>query len=177
VVTNCLLVPDHSQLEMYPNIWQFGLHSRFHLNTFFNLPSFIGRAALMSTQYKTSLLTESQAVLKSKHSLCTAPHHSQFFSGMWWMQNIWSVVDLLCWNPHWWPPIISSTCGPNFDRRMLVKSLYVVDNSEITSTVITSYFITLLISMYNDFPLLRRFFSYSKHNKFMDFRYCHKSRG
>jgi hypothetical protein len=41
---------------------------------------------------------------------------------------------------------------------MLDKSLYVVDNSDITSIVTTSYFIILLINMYNDLPLLRQFF-------------------
>jgi hypothetical protein len=41
---------------------------------------------------------------------------------------------------------------------MLDKSQYVVDNNDITSTITTSYFITLLVNMYNDFPLLRQFF-------------------
>ena len=33
------------------------------------------------------------------------------------MQNIWSVVDLLYQNPHWWYPIIFSAYGVNLDSR------------------------------------------------------------
>jgi len=47
------------------------------------------------------------------------------------MQNIWSVVDLLHQNPHWWSPIISSTYGVNLETRILDKILYVVGNSDI----------------------------------------------
>jgi hypothetical protein len=34
------------------------------------------------------------------------------------MQKIWSVVDLLCRNPHWWTPIILSKYGLNLERRI-----------------------------------------------------------
>jgi hypothetical protein len=34
------------------------------------------------------------------------------------MQKIWSVVDLLCQNPHWWSPIISYKYGLNPERRI-----------------------------------------------------------
>ena len=46
------------------------------------------------------------------------------------MQTIWSVVDLLCQNPHWWSPIISSAYGVNLDCRMWDKILYVVGKSD-----------------------------------------------
>ena len=46
------------------------------------------------------------------------------------MQYIWSVVDLLHWDPHWLSPVISSAYGVNFDRKMLDKILYVVDKSD-----------------------------------------------
>jgi len=52
-----------------------------------------------------------------------------FFSSICQMQNIWSVVDLLCQNLHWWYLIISSTYGINFYSWMLDKILYVVDKS------------------------------------------------
>jgi hypothetical protein len=72
---------------------------------------------------------------------------------------------------------MSSTYGDNLDTRMLDTSLYVVDNSDITSIVTTSYFTTLLINMYNDLPLLRQFFpTPDRINKFMDLTYCQKSR-
>ena len=41
------------------------------------------------------------------------------------MQNIWSVVDLLRRNPHWWSPITSSAYGINLESRMLDKIFYV----------------------------------------------------
>jgi hypothetical protein len=42
------------------------------------------------------------------------------------MQNIWSTVDLLRRNPHWWSPITSSAYGINLESKMLDKILYVV---------------------------------------------------
>ena len=42
------------------------------------------------------------------------------------MQNIWSVVELLRWNPHLWSLIISPAYGINLDNSMLDKILYVV---------------------------------------------------
>jgi hypothetical protein len=42
------------------------------------------------------------------------------------MQKIWSVVDLLRRNPHWWSPIISSTYGLSLERRIFGKILYEV---------------------------------------------------
>jgi hypothetical protein len=39
----------------------------------------------------------------------------EFFSSIWNMQNMWSVIDqLLRRNPYSWSPIISSTYGINF---------------------------------------------------------------
>jgi hypothetical protein len=39
---------------------------------------------------------------------CTVSLYSHFFSNIWRIQKIWSVVDLLRRNPHWWSSIISS---------------------------------------------------------------------
>jgi hypothetical protein len=80
----------------------------------------------MRILYKTSLLTESYALLKSIKRWCTASLCYHFFSSICRMQNIWSVVDLLHRNPHWWSPIISSAYGINLDSRMSDKILYVV---------------------------------------------------
>jgi hypothetical protein len=66
------------------------------------------------------------------NSWCTVSLYSHFFSSMWWMQKIWSVVDVLCQNPHWWSPIISSVLGLNLERKILNNILYEVDNSDIT---------------------------------------------
>jgi len=46
------------------------------------------------------------------------------------MQNIWSVVDLLHWDPHWLFPVVSYAYSVNIDRKMLDKFLYVVDTSD-----------------------------------------------
>ena len=32
-----------------------------------------------------------------------------FFADISWIQNTWSIVDLLRLKPHWWSPIISTT--------------------------------------------------------------------
>jgi hypothetical protein len=56
--------------------------------------------------------------------------YSHFFSSIWRMQKIWSVVDLLRRNPHWWSPIISSMYGTNLGRRIFDKILYEVDSSD-----------------------------------------------
>ena len=44
---------------------------------------------------------------------------------------MWSVVDLLRQNPHWWCPIISFAYGVNLKSCMLDKILFVVDKSYI----------------------------------------------
>jgi hypothetical protein len=54
-----------------------------------------------------------------------------FFSSVWRMQKIWSVVDPLRRNSHWWSPIISSMYGTNFERRIFDKILYEVDSLDI----------------------------------------------
>jgi hypothetical protein len=41
-------------------------------------------------------------------SWCTVSLYSYFFSRIWPMQKIWSVVDLLFRNPHLWSQIIST---------------------------------------------------------------------
>jgi hypothetical protein len=48
-----------------------------------------------SVLYTTSLLTEFEAFLKSIKRWCTLSFYSQFFSSIWRMQNMWSVVGLL----------------------------------------------------------------------------------
>jgi len=73
----------------------------------------------MRILYKTSILTESYAFLKSIKSWCTASLYSHFFSSMWRIQNIWPAVELSRRNPHWWSPIISSAYGLNFDSSLL----------------------------------------------------------
>ena len=76
--------------------------------------------------------------MKSIKSWCTASLYSHIFWGVWWMENIWSVVDLLCQNPHWWSPIISSAYGLNLDRRMLDKILYVLGKSDMQLKLLQS---------------------------------------
>ena len=53
-----------------------------------------------------------------------------FFSSIWRMENIWSVVYLLLRNPHWWIPIISSAFGVNLESSKLENILYVADDSD-----------------------------------------------
>jgi len=60
------------------------------------------------------------------------------------MQNIWSVVDLLCQNPHWLSQIISSAYGVNLDSRLLDRILYVVDRSDMPWLLIQSVLPSLL---------------------------------
>jgi hypothetical protein len=74
--------------------------------------------------YKTSLLTEPQTFLKSINSCRTASFYSHFFSSIWRMQYISSLVDLLRRNPHWWSPLITTTFGVTSDSRMLNSVLY-----------------------------------------------------
>jgi hypothetical protein len=71
------------------------------------------------------------------NSWCTVSLYSHFFSSIWRMQKIWSVVDLLSQNPHWWSPIISSMYGLNLERRIFDKILYDVDNSRSRSYFMT----------------------------------------
>ena len=53
----------------------------------------------------------------------TSSFYSHFFSSIWRMQNIWSIVELLRRKSHWWSPIISFTYGINLEIRMLDKIL------------------------------------------------------
>jgi hypothetical protein len=73
--------------------------------------------------YKTSLLTQTKAFLKSTNSWCTVSSYSQFFSSIWRMQKIWSVVDLLLRNPHWRSQVISTMYGLNLERRIVKKKV------------------------------------------------------
>jgi hypothetical protein len=65
------------------------------------------------------------------NSWCTVSLYSHFFSSIWRKQRIWSVVELLRRNPHWWSTIISSMYGTNFERRIFDKILYEVDRNDI----------------------------------------------
>jgi hypothetical protein len=49
-----------------------------------------------------------------------------FLSSIWRIQKIWSVVDLLHQNPHWWSPIISFIYGLNLERRTFHKFYFLV---------------------------------------------------
>jgi len=68
--------------------------------------------------------------LKSINSWSTASLYSHFYSSIWGMQNVWSAVELLCRNPHWWSLVISSAYRVSFDSRMLDTILCVVDRSD-----------------------------------------------
>jgi hypothetical protein len=59
--------------------------------------------------YKTSLLTFLKSILADELPHCILI----LFSSVWGMQNVWSVVDLLHRNPHWWSPVISWAYGQN----------------------------------------------------------------
>ena len=61
----------------------------------------------------------------SPHSWCAASFYSLFLSTIWWMHNMWSVIDLPRRNQHRWSPVISSTYGNNLESRMVEKILYV----------------------------------------------------
>jgi hypothetical protein len=87
--------------------------------------SFMGIQNLVRMLCSISPVTESQIFLKSINSRFT----SIFSSSAWQMQNIWSLVQVLHQNSHWWSPIISSTCEINFERRMLDKILCIQWNA------------------------------------------------
>ena len=61
-----------------------------------------------------------------------------FFSTIWRMRNIWSIVDLLHWNPCWWSPIISSAYGVYLYSRMFSKILYIVGKNDIPPLLLQS---------------------------------------
>jgi len=105
---------------------------------FISLTSFIGIPNSMRILYKTSLLTESYAFLKSINSWWIASLHSHFFSSIWWMQDTWSVIDLVRQNPQWGTSAISSAYEINLDSRMFDKILYEVDKSDMTLKLLHS---------------------------------------
>ena len=69
--------------------------------------------------YKTSLLTESQVFSKSTNSWWIASSYSHFFSSIWRMQGIWSVVDLLSQRPQWWTPDNFPRTPDNFPEEII----------------------------------------------------------
>jgi hypothetical protein len=77
--------------------------------------------------------------------------YSHFFSGRWRMQKIWSVVDVLWWNQHWWSSIISSMYELNLGRRIFDNILYEVKWYPMIITIIIIFsFITLFVNWYNN---------------------------
>jgi hypothetical protein len=54
-------------------------------------------------------------------SWSTASLFFHFFSSIWRMQKIWSVVDMLHRNPQWWSPTLSSMYGLNLEGRIFYK--------------------------------------------------------
>ena len=81
---------------------------------------------------------------------------SKFFSYIWQIQYMWSVVDLHQ-SPHSLSPIVSSVCEVNLDWRMLGKICSVIDKTDMPDK--TACFIILFMSRYSGwlFPLLRQF--------------------
>ena len=51
-----------------------------------------------------------------KESLHSAHVNEWMNECIWWMQNVWSVADLLHWNSHWWSPVTISVYGVNLDK-------------------------------------------------------------
>jgi len=96
---------------------------------FIRLTRFMRISNSMRIIHKASLLTESLAFLKSINNWCTASLYSHSFTSICRIQNIWSVVDPLRWNPLRWFPVTSSSYGVNFNSRMLDKMLYVLDRN------------------------------------------------
>jgi len=68
---------------------------------FIKLKSFLGIPNSMTILYMASVLTESKAFLKSMKSWRTSSFYFHFFSSIWRMHCIWSIVDLLRRKPHW----------------------------------------------------------------------------
>ena len=96
---------------------------------YIKISSFMGLPNSIRILYKTFYLTEWYIFLTYVNSWCTALLYFYFFSSIWRMQNIWSVIDLLRRNPPWWSPIISYAYGVNHDSRMSDEVLYVIDKS------------------------------------------------
>jgi hypothetical protein len=96
-----------------------------------------------------------------------------FFSSIWWMQKIWSVVDLLCQNPLWWSPRISSMYSLNLERgghsiKFHIKLIAVIFHDNYYSQFYHSF-----VNWYNNrlLPLIRQYFLIANRiNEFMDLR-------
>jgi len=96
------------------------------------ITNLIGMPSLVRIFYNAFLLTDSLAFSYSVNIWCTVLLSSHLFSSIWWTQNMWSVVDILCQNPYWWFPIILSVYEVTFETRIWNKTLYVVGNSDFT---------------------------------------------
>jgi hypothetical protein len=92
---------------------------------------------------------ESYAFWKSINDQHAVPCIPIFFTSIRQIQHIWSVVDLLLWNSHWWSPIVFSTYGVNLNRRTADK--FVCRCQQWYPSIITTVsFITLFINMNNN---------------------------
>jgi hypothetical protein len=67
-----------------------------------------------------------------------------FYSSIWRMQKLWSVVDLFRRNPHWWSPIILSIYGLNLD-----KILHEVDSSDVSVYCKFTNFVFYIVTYYS----------------------------
>jgi hypothetical protein len=95
-----------------------------------NLTYFIGTPNSMKILYNTSLPYSLNHRLSWSLWVADVLSHSIpiFFSSIWQMLIIWSVIDLLCQNSHWGSPIISFMNRFNLERKIFHNILYVVDN-------------------------------------------------
>ena len=82
-------------------------------------------------------------------SLAEVSLYSHFFPSTWWVQNIWSAVDLLHRNPQHWYTVISSECFKPWQQD--VGYNFVNSWQTWYATIIaTTCFTSLLIERHND---------------------------
>ena len=88
-------------------------------------------ACARNMQSDSAEIKPAQCCIELVFRLSYSSMNFHFYSSIWRMQNIWSAVDLLSRNPHWWSPIIPSAYGINLDSRMLDTLLYTVEKKVI----------------------------------------------
>jgi hypothetical protein len=130
----------------------------------------MGIPNFMRILYNTYVLTE----FRLSWSLWIADVLSHctpiFFSHIWWMQKIWSVVDLLRRNPHLWSLIL------HLHMDLTLREGYWITFCMLLMAVIShdnyyTEFIVLHVNWYNNslFLLIRQIFLIlNRMNKFMD---------
>jgi len=96
----------------------------------------------------------------------TSSLYSRISSSIWRMQNIWSIVDLLHRNQHWWSPTVSSAYGVNLRSRMFDKNFVRSLQKWYSPIINTICFIALHIERYNNrlLSLFRQFLLISNRN-------------